>query len=335
MNAVIKRFGHVALAIVFAIGVAVPTLMFTEATPAKAEEAQVEEAVQPEAPDGEGVAAQGDCVATIQYLENAPEDAPDQDLDETGRHILGTRTITGLKAGDVLKAWDYVEDIPGHFFFDGWPSELTVTENPADNVIKLIYFNTNDSEYTVNYYVMTGADLTADTWAGALSTGDVHFDKLGSQTFEDQRFNMLVNGAAYEYKLDGMYVIDTYPSQIRLGVDPDENVINVLYAGGLDNLPSDTPVSEDQVADVEDPTVPSRPEVMPPDGAYTEDEISSMLPDDASAELVEDFVGNTTQVGSELVQTGDPAAEAAAALAAVAAAAMIIMVLAFFVRKRA
>ena len=53
---------------------------------------------------------------------------------------------------------------------------------------------------------MENADLTADNWKDALAPDDVKFVKMGSETFTDQRFDKLVKGDAYEYKIDGTYV---------------------------------------------------------------------------------------------------------------------------------
>ena len=62
-----------------------------------------------------------DCTVTIRYLEYMNyDDEPDAVIDEMGRRVLGTRVLTGLKEGEVLNAWNYVVNIPGHFFFDGW-----------------------------------------------------------------------------------------------------------------------------------------------------------------------------------------------------------------------
>ena len=133
-----------------------------------------------------------DCMVTIKYLEYAPYDDPDAVIDEGGRRVLGTRVLKGLHEGDVLNAWDYVLNLPGHFFFDGWPLNMTVTTDPSKNVFDLIYVKLWNSEYTVNYYLMTGADLASDTWEGALAPDDVHFIKMGSETFKDQRFDELV-----------------------------------------------------------------------------------------------------------------------------------------------
>ena len=253
-----------------------------------------------------------DCTVTIRYLEYMNyDDEPDAVIDEMGRRVLGTRVLTGLKEGEVLNAWNYVVNIPGHFFFDGWPLNLTVTTDPNKNTFDLIYYKKWSSEYTVNYYVMTGADLTADTWSEALAPDDVEFIKMGSETFENQRFDKLVEGDAYEYKLDDMYVIDTYPAEIRLGTDPDNNVINVLYTPTSSTLPAAREVpdgisppadegdagsgdagSGDNGAGTPSPDLPS-------DDTFDKDDITSTLPDGVTDddESKDDFLGNEVDRG--------------------------------------
>lgn len=239
----------------------------------------------------QGPTAADDCIVIIKYLEYAPYEDPDAVIDEGGRRVLGTRVLTGLHEGDVLNAWNYVVDIPGHFFFDGWPLNMTVTTDPAQNVFDLIYVKLWDSEYTVNYYLMTGADLAADTWSEALAPDDVDFIKMGSETFTDQRFDALIKGDAYEYKLDGMYVVDTYPAEIRLGTDPDNNVINVLYVPELNTLPDEVEVPDGVVVPDPDPDAPNPPE----DGTIDYDSLITTLPDDV---VVEDFVGTDVDNGN-------------------------------------
>lgn len=179
--------------------------------------------------DAEASADAAATTATIMYYENVSYDDGDVEPDEEGRVLLGTYELKDVHVGQTLNAWDYVVDIPGYFFWDGWPQNLTLGENPDDNVIKLFYFKLWNNEYTVNYYLMENADLSADNWKDALKPDDVKFIKMGSETFTDQRFDKLVKGDAYEYKIDGTYVVDTYPAEIRVGVNPDDNVINVLY----------------------------------------------------------------------------------------------------------
>ena len=253
-----------------------------------------------------------DCTVTIRYLEYMNyDDEPDAVIDEMGRRVLGTRVLTGLKEGDVLNAWNYVVDIPGHFFFDGWPLNLTVTTDPNKNTFDLIYVKKWSSEYTVNYYVMTGADLSADTWSEALAPDDVEFFKLGSEKFVNQRFDQLVEGDAYEYKLDDMYVIDTYPAEIRLGTDPDNNVINVLYTPTSSTLPDEFEVPDGIIPPADEGDAGSgdagsgdngagtpSPD-LPSDGTFDKDDITSTLPDGVTDndESKDDFLGNEVDRG--------------------------------------
>ena len=240
--------------------------------------------------------ATGDCTATIQYMEYPWDEDPDVPTDDHGRILLGTYTVTGLHEGDTLNAWDYVFDIPGHFFYDGWPLNLTVSSDPAQNVITLIYVKYWDCEYTVNYYVMEGADLTADNWSDALKPEDVTFTKVDSETFGGQIYDTLVKGDAYEYQVDGMYVIDTYPAEIRVGMEPDDNVINVLYTSMFTTGPDSFEVPDDYAV----------PDEVPDDGTFDKDDIIDMLPDGAAPgdEVYDDFLGTTVRPG-ELVVTDE------------------------------
>ena len=193
-------------------------------------------------------------------------------------------------------------------------------------------------EYTVNYYLMTGADLTADNWKDALDTGHVEFYKMGSETFDDQQFDSLVNGDAYEYKLDGTYVIDTFPAEIRVGTDADDNVINVLYTPESQNLPDSIPVPDDVVP----PSTSTPPTTLPGDTTLDKDDATTLPPDftdpgkvDITDEMLEHPVSKQeaektknaylmgVQVGSDLAQTGDsvPALVTILAVVAILAAA--------------
>ena len=221
---------------------------------------------------------------------------------------MGTRTLSGFHEGQELTAWSYVVDIPGYFFWDGWPNRMVVSRDPSQNVYTLNYVRLWNSEYTVNYYLMTGADLTADSWSDALAPQDVEFTKLGSETFTNQRFDKLIVGDAYEYKIDDTYVIDTYPAQIRLGTDPDNNVINVLYTPSSTTLPDGIEIPDgifdynDQITTLPDAvevpdgdvnyddqitTLPDAVEI--PDQIFDHDDLITTLPDDV---IVEDFVGD-------------------------------------------
>ncbi len=269
----------------------------------------------------QGPTAPDECIVIIRYLEYAPYDDPDAVIDEGGRRVLGTRVLTGMHEGDVLNAWNYVLDLPGHFFFDGWPLNMTVTTDPVQNVFDLIYVKLWDSEYTVNYYLMTGADLSADTWTEALAPEDVDFIKMGSQTFEDQRFDALIEGDAYEYKLDGMYVVDTYPAEIRLGTDSDNNVINVLYVPELSTLPDDVVVEDFVGTDIDNGNMEVTDEML--ENPVSQQEAERML--DAY---------NTGLRQGDLAQTGDNGAMLAWVLTGVAVVAAVGAIVAFAIRNR-
>lgn len=239
--------------------------------------------------------------ATIMYYENVSYDDGDVEPDDEGRVLLGTYELKDVHVGQTLNAWDYVVDIPGYFFWDGWPQNLTLGENPDDNVIKLFYFKLWNNEYTVNYYLMENADLSADNWKDALKPDDVKFIKMGSETFTDQRFDKLVKGDAYEYKIDGTYVVDTYPAEIRVGVNPDDNVINVLYVPDSPNIPDGVGVPDDTTKPNDDAAPPDdgsstpdgdtpTPPSMPSDTTFDKDEIETAVPN--KDEVINDFIAS-------------------------------------------
>ena len=244
-------------------------------TPTTAAEAPTAAAETP------ATAAEIPTTATIMYYENVSYDDGDTEPDENGRVLLGSYELTDVHVGQTLNAWNYVVDIPGHFFWDGWPQNLTLTDNPSDNVINLFYFKLWNNEYTVNYYLMENADLTADNWKDALAPDDVKFVKMGSETFTNQRFDQLVKGDAYEYKIDGTYVVDTYPSEIRVGVNPDDNVINVLYVPDSANLPDDIEVPTDTTPP-SDATQPD--DTTPPDDSGNGDNSADQPADGSGAD---------------------------------------------------
>lgn len=183
---------------------------------------------------------QTECTLTIIYTELISPETPDGSVEayEMGRYV-----VDGLHPGDVINVWDYVFDIPGHFFFDGSAASLTISSDNSKNVVELLYGVLQNSEFTVDYYVMDGADLTADTWSEALAT-DPSFYKVGEQKFVNQTFNKEIVGSDFERDMDGLYAVGSYPSSIKLTEDPDENVINVLYVPAMTNLPSEWEIIE-------------------------------------------------------------------------------------------
>lgn len=192
-------------------------------------------------------AAVANCTATIRYYEAVTYEEPGVTPDEANRYLLGTRTINNLSEGDVLDAWDYVVDLKGYFFFDGSPRTVVVSTDPDKNVIELVYVRYWNHSYTVNYYLMTGADLTASNWNGALQPEDVQFTKFATETIENQPFGALITADTHKHQIDGTYLVDAYPSEIRVGTDENNNTINVLYVPSYLNLPDDFEIVETPV----------------------------------------------------------------------------------------
>lgn len=369
MKSMPKKAAITTLAAVFAFALSVPALSFAESSSNGAASSAQEVAgatssgIQTATGNAQADDA-GNCTVTLQYYENVNYEDPDVIPDEEGRVLMGTRVLTGLHEGDTIDTWDYVADIPGYFFFDAWPATLKVSIDPMQNIIKLFYFKAWDSEYTVNYYLIEGADLSADSWEGALGTGEIEFLKMGSQNFEHQRFDSLVKGDAYEYHVDGMYMVDSYPPEIRLTEQADDNVINVFYLPATDNLPDDIPDVDSPEAVEPDPAPePGSPEAptLPGDAVIDKDDLETILPDSSTPgadEIIDDILGAEDAVdtvvtdemlentipkaearkiaqayrtglhqGSELAQTGDAAPVVAVVLVIAAAAAAAVAAL--------
>lgn len=339
MHAMLKRIGTASLAIIFALAMMLPLIAVPQAlaedepiTPVPIAEATPSDPASP-ADQSDVSDPADDCSLTLVYTSNPTGDEePGTIFDDDGRVILGTRTLTGFHEGQTVSAWDYVVRIPGHIFFDAWPATITISKDPAQNVFTFIYLKLHDYEYTVNYYLMTGADLTADNWTDALAPEDVSFYKMGSEVFSNQQYDTLVKGDAYEYQLDDVYVIDTYPAEIRIGTDADKNVINVLYTPSSQHLPDDMVVPDDTV---------TPPNTTLPDDTIIDDDTTATLPDDFTpsdkveitdemlenplpqqeAEQIRDAYLTGRQVGFDLAQTGDDAPIALGILVLVAAVA--------------
>lgn len=296
--------------------------------------------------DSDGLTPADDCSVTLKYYEIVQYDDPDEPVGDDNLRLLGSRTLSGLHEGDVVDAWDYVVNIPGHFFWDGWTAKLTVSRDPNQNVIVLHYVKLWNAEYTVNYYVMTGADLTAGTWSEALAPEEVTFTKMGSETFTNQRFDALIKGDAYEYKLNDMYVIDTYPAEIRLGTDPDNNVINVLYVPELATLPDQIEIPDEQLN--HDDLITTLPDdvivedfastdTINPDEDTTIDITDDMLSKPVNKAEAEEII-NAYDTGLEhakaLAQTGDTTLVVVSIIAGIALVAVVVLVIIVWRRKK-
>lgn len=214
------------------------------------EESTAGEAAEERDAPSDGTADQVECHLTITYIELLNTDDPMTPLEP---HEMGTYVVSGLHPGDVVNVWDYVFDIPGHFFFDGSSPSITISADDSKNTVELVYGVLQNSEFTVDYYIMDGADLTASDWAGALAT-DPSFYKIGEQKFVNQSFNKEVNGADFEYALEGLYPVGAYPESIHLTESAEDNVISVVYVPAISDLPESWEViDKPQAPDASEP----------------------------------------------------------------------------------
>ena len=115
----------------------------------------------------------------------------------------------------------------------------------------------------------SGAKIGLD---GKLAAGDsiiadyygepVRITKLGGLQEEGQRFGQMVDGSNYATPIEHMMFLDSYPSSIRVGTDPESNVINMFYAPTLTTPPDETPAPGDGEDGGQTPTpdVPTTPD---------------------------------------------------------------------------
>lgn len=200
----------------------------------------------------------------------------------TGTRLLGTTTVEGLKPGDVVKAWDHVGTNPGYAFFDGWPRELTVSEDPSKNAIRLNYFR-QSSDVTVNYYEASLLDATASmplyshTVVETVGDQTVEFTKMGSEVRKNELFADVLTGdelAETTEPVDGLAYVGSYPEDVFVNMDSSKNEINLVYTRPVvrpDEIEvgtesADTPDGPDagETPDApETPETPGTPDVTP------------------------------------------------------------------------
>lgn len=202
--------------------------------------------------------AEATQTVTVYHYEMVYYDDPtfeDSGIPElTGLRLIGTSTVEGLKPGDVVDAWDQVGGHPGFAFFDGWPANLTVSEDSSKNAIKLMYYR-RASDVTVNYYEATllnpGSTLPLRSDVTVESIGDqsVGFTKLGSEVRPRELFADVLTGdelaeaAAVKYPVssegddaddaadDGeeLAYVGSYPEDVFVSMDTSKNEINLVY----------------------------------------------------------------------------------------------------------
>lgn len=197
----------------------------------------------------------------------------------TGTRLLGTTTVEGLKPGDVVKAWDHVGTNPGFAFFDGWPRELTVSEDPSKNAIRLNYFR-QSSDVTVNYYEASLLDSTASmplynhTVVETIGDHTVGFTKMGSEVRSNELFADVLTGdelAEATEPVDGLAYVGSYPEDVFVNMDSSKNEINLVYTRPVvrpDEIEvgtesTETPDDPDAGETPGDPVAPEAPDATP------------------------------------------------------------------------
>lgn len=220
-----------------------------------------EPSVEPAPEEEAGPAAADEPAAqtvTIYHFEMVHYDDPtfeDMGVPElTGLRLIGTSTVEGLKPGDTVNAWEHVGGHPGFMFFDGWPRELTVSEDPSENAIQLNYFR-QSSDVTVNYYEASLAPaggalpLRGDTTVETIGGQPVGFTKLGSEVRPRELYAAVLTGddlaeAAFARPAavpdegsgedlpnieDDLAYVGSYPESVFVSMDSAKNEINLVY----------------------------------------------------------------------------------------------------------
>ena len=251
----------------------------------------------------------------------------------TGTRLLGTTTVEGLKPGDVVKAWDHVGTNPGYAFFDGWPRELTVSEDPSKNAIRLNYFR-QSSDVTVNYYEASLLDASGSmplynhTIVETVGDHTVGFTKMGSEVRSNELFADVLTGdelAETTEPVDGLAYVGSYPEDVFVNMDSSKNEINLVYTRPVvrpDEIEvgtesADTPDGPDagETPDApETPETPGTPDVTPDGPSNGDADDGSNAPgtpggsSSGSSDASKPNTGATSNGGSQGTQVIDEAA---------------------------
>lgn len=293
--------------------------------------------VSGEATDGKMADEEATQTVTIYHFELVHYDDPtleDWGVPElTGTRLLGTTTVEGLKPGDVVKAWDHVGTNPGYAFFDGWPRELTVSEDPSKNAIRLNYFR-QSSDVTVNYYEASLLDATASmplyshTVVETIGDHTVGFTKMGSEVRSNELFADVLTGdelAEATEPVDGLAYVGSYPEDVFVNMDSSKNEINLVYTRPVvrpDEIEvgtesADTPDGPDagETPDApETPETPGTPDVTPDGPSNGDADDGSNTPgtpggsSSGSPDASKPNTGETSNGGSQGTQMIDEAA---------------------------
>lgn len=172
-----------------------------------------------------------------------------------GLRLLETKVIDGLKVGETIDLWNYVEARKDFVFFDGWPRYVVLSENPEENHAQLHYRRIK-SPSVVNYYLV-GEALTAPLMKSApiidnVAGVPVSFWKMGSYQVESLPLGAQIASDQCAVELDGLVYLAADKDAIKVEPLVSANEINLFYTVSMaTTLPDD--------ALVESPGAPEGP----------------------------------------------------------------------------
>lgn len=213
--------------------------------------------VPPSAPVEEGSAPAGEKAGeptslTLSVYEIVFYDDPSFD-EPGGLRLMETKVIDGLKAGETVDLWNYVETRDDFFFFDGWPRYITLSENPEENRAQLHYMRSK-SPSVVNYYLV-GEASAAPLMKAAPIVDDVEgvpvsFWKMGSYQVQSLPLGAQIASEQCAVELDGLVYLDADKDSIAVEPLAAANEINLFYTvDTATTLPDDAPVEDASAAD--------------------------------------------------------------------------------------
>lgn len=170
-----------------------------------------------------------------------------------GLRLMETKVIEGLKVGETIDLWDYVEKRDDFFFFDGWPRHIVLSADSDENHAQLHYMRTK-SPSVVNYYLVgeAGAPALAKD-APIIDDVDgvpVSFWKMGSYQVQSLPLGAQIESEQCAVDLDGLVYLDADKDSIAVEPLTSANEINLFYTvDTAATLPDDTPVEDTTAAD--------------------------------------------------------------------------------------
>ncbi len=205
-----------------------------------------------EGPAPEGAKAGEATSLTLSVYEIVFYDDPSFD-EPGGLRLMETKVVDGLKAGETVDLWNYVEMRDDFFFFDGWPRYITLSENPEENHAQLHYMRSK-SPSVVNYYLVgeaSAAPLAKDVpIIGDVAGVPVSFWKMGSYQVQSLPLGAQIASEQCAVDLDGLVYLDADKDSIAVEPLAAANEINLFYTvDTATTLPDDAPVEDAPGAD--------------------------------------------------------------------------------------